>query len=222
MNYSSFFRTITLPAVLVAAVIGGAAQVQASPLFFSCIEGGALCEGVKSQFQLTVADGGSNAVDFTYSNSGPLASVITQIYLKDSDTLFSGFETTPPFVGTGVSFSPTAPGPPQLPGDITFDDWAVKALAPSPTNGAGVGESITYSLLLAGGNTFADVEAALQSGALRAGIHVQSVHPTGGSISLVTDIPNGQVPEPSTWMLMSMGLVGFGLLRRKRNSFLSK
>jgi hypothetical protein len=76
-------------------------------------------------------------------------------------------------------------------------------------------EFVTLSFLLANGKNFGDVISAMESGALRIGLHVQSIGGlTGGSDSYINN-PT-PVPVPAALPLFASGLAGLGWLSRRR------
>ena len=85
--------------------------------------------------------------------------------------------------------------------------FSVGANSPAPTNGVNPGDSLTVTFNLASGQTFANAIQAMNSGALRVGVHVTSFA-SGGSESFV-------VPEPGTLALVVGGLLSLALARRR-------
>jgi hypothetical protein len=176
---------------------------------------------VASQLSVDVTDGGAGTVVFTFSNSGPIASSITDIYFDDG-TLFGISSITN---GAGTSFSqPASPG--DLPGGNAVDfnttgNFSADSDAPVAVNGVNPGEMVAITFTLIGGQTFADTIAAIElalanpgvdvDGGLRMGLHVQAIGGPGGSDSYVT------VPEPTGAILFGIGTLLAGAAIRRRS-----
>ena len=150
--------------------------------------------------------GSGNQATFTFYNSGPIGSSICDIYFHDGTLL--GIASISDS-GVAVSFSRYA-NPPDLPGgqNIGFVTHAgFSADSDSPVSKMGVNNSgtewvaITFNLI--NGKTFEDSLAALNSGELRVGLHVQSIAGAGSNNS---DSFVNAVPEPSLVLLMGIGI----------------
>lgn len=164
----------------------------------------------EAQLTVDVTQSGSIA-SFTFMNSGPAASSITDIYFDWSDPVlltFSGLVQ-----GSGVSYSVGA-SPGNLPGGnpVGFDaDFGADSNTPTQPSGINPGEFLTINFTNSG--SFADLLAQLDSDALNIGIHVQGFL-GGGSESFVETPPTTPVPEPGMIGLIGLGLLGLGLARR--------
>ncbi len=179
----------------------------------------------EAQLSVDVTDPGSNQVLFTFSNSGPLASSITDIYFDDGPLLgIASIDNS----HLGVSFSQFA-SPPELPGAntvvppfVTTIGFLADSDSPVQSNGVNPGEYVGIVFNI-GSNTFADVIAALNVGFnpdlhyiggswdapnLRIGIHVQGFA-DGDSESFIA------TPIPASVVLGMLGLGVAGLKLRK-------
>ena len=87
-----------------------------------------------------------------------------------------------------------------------FEYFSIAADSPPAHNGINPGEWITMTFNLINGGTTADITYALNSGDMRIGAHIIAF-PDGSSESAVN------VPEPSTILLLGLGMVR--LLRRR-------
>ena len=169
----------------------------------------------EAQLSVELFDLGTGT-QFVFSNSGPEASSIADIYFDDGTTaifnapmLLGNIDNTDP----GVSFAPFAT-PPVLPGGnaVSFSVTAglsADSDAPVQPNGVNPGETVGITLSYLGGVDFDDVVNEFASGDLRVGIHVQGFD-TGGSESFVNNGTTTVVPTPGS-LLLSM--VGFGCVK---------
>jgi hypothetical protein len=168
---------------------------------------------VGGQLSVNVQSVDLTHVSFTFGNSGPIASSITDIYFVNAPPVLTGITN----IGNhaGVNFSQGA-NPQALPGgapfgfgngDITFSADSNNPVAP---NGINSGESLAIVFALVGGKTFGDVIDAMFAQTLRIGIHVQSI--AGGD----SDSYLATTPLPGALPLFVSGLVSLGFLRLRR------
>jgi hypothetical protein len=221
-------KKLTMSAAALAASVLMAPVASAGVIFgFERITNNS-SSNVGSQLTVEVSDEGANQVRFTFSNAGPLASSITDVYFDDGTllgiaTIING--------GAGVDFSQGA-SPGNLPGGnaVNFNTsvgMSADSDPPVAPNGVNPGETLAIIFNLINGQTYADTLAAMALslaspgvdvlGGLRIGLHIQAL-PDGESDAYVnTGPPRTQVPEPGSLVLLSAGLLALGAsLRRRR------
>lgn len=179
---------------------------------------------ISSQLSVSVEGVTENKVSFTFYNNVGTVSSITDIYFDDGTLLgISTIESS-----LGVSFSAPAT-PKDLPGANLISPPFVTSTAAneyfsadSDSQGGVVNNGVNSSsewvrivFSLVNGKSFGDTTAALASGALRIGLHVQGIGATmvttGGSDSYV----NTPVPVPAAAWLLASGLIGLAVVRRR-------
>lgn len=207
-----------------ACLIGMAACQVANAVSygFGNITANKLADAAIGEAQLSVnVEASGSQVLFTFLNSGPAASSITDVYFDDGALL--GIASI--INGPGVNFSQGA-APPNLPGGNavnfnTTSGFLADSNPPAQPNGVNPGESLGILFNLEAGKTFDDVIAALALaganpgvdvvGGLRIGIHVQGFT-GGGSESFVNRVPDGG----TTAGLMGLSMLLIGLFGRRR------
>lgn len=177
-------------------------------------------ENVELQFVsvLSTVTGQPGMVDFTFTNNVGTASSISEIYFDTSDSP-SEFASGAILLEIGTNFSFGGANPSNLPGGNTlttpfnatelFSSGAVG----NPVNGINTSsDSLTIRFTLSGSLMFADIVDAIESGALRIGLHVRSIGANEESDGFV-NMPPVVVPLPSASML---GFAGLGVLVGRR------
>jgi len=206
-------RKIWIVFIIGAVCLMPALSAQALTLGFQSITSnniGNIAIG-EAQLFVEVTEVGTYQVLFTFRNIGLLASSICDVYFDDGTLLGIALITS----SAGVSFSLGA-NPGNLPGGNEINPpfqatagFLADSNSPVQPNGVNPGEWLEILFNLQNGGSFLHVLNELSSGELRIGIHVQGFA-NGGSESFVN------VPEPSTLLLLGAGLVGLGLLGRRK------
>jgi hypothetical protein len=172
----------------------------------------------EAQLSVDVADygvnsQGNNLVLFTFTNSGPNPSSITEVYFDDGVLL--NLATVQNISGvdfTQDSINPT--NPPDLPGGKAIvPQFNVTAsfsadVTQNTADGVNPGDILGIVFELQDTKTYSDVIADLNSRALRIGIHVRDFA-GGGSESFITPIPGAVLLG-----MLGMGVAGLKLRKK--------
>ena len=177
----------------------------------------------EAQLFVEVTDGGFdgefNQVLFTFTNTGPGASSICDVYFDDGSLLgIASIDNTSPgdpdvFFEQDASPGNLHSGNDADPAFVTTEGFSADSDPPAQTNGVNPGEYLGILFNLQEYKTFSDVLADLESGELRIGIHVQGFD-TEGSESFVNNA--NPVPIPPSVLLIGSGLIGLVGFRRKK------
>ena len=209
-NSISLLRAV----IAAAALLGLSTPANAEIYGFSCITGNSAynCAVLQDQVQVQVTPDPTDPVlvNFRFTNSGPLASSITDVYFSDLVPLL-GLPLSITW-SPGVRFSPGC-SPRNLPGGNSYgfsSSYCADSDPRTQPNGVNPGEWLNLAYTLQGAATFGDVISSIEDGAYRIGIHVQGFG-DGGSESGIN-----RVSEPVTLMLFGTGLLLVPVLRRFR------
>jgi len=207
----------SLLAVAGVAAVSAVSAAPASAAFtFSNIAGGdPVGDAYVNSFTFDVFNQGASVL-FKIKNSGNAAAstmFIRQVFFDDNDgnsylsTPFANVDNIGP-----VTFSP---GPTNFPqgGQGFTTNYAFSRSGPGNASAIQAGETLGVRFT---GN-YNNVISALNSGALRVGLHVQGL-PNDGSDSYISSSGNTEnTPEPLT-MLAAGAAVGFGTMFKKQRA----
>ena len=208
----------SLLALAGVAAVSAVSAAPASAFGFGNIVGGDTPgDAYKNSFTFDVLNDGSSVI-FKIKNSGNAAALsmfISKVFFDDNGYLSGPIGINVNNVGT-VEFSGGA-GNDQLPqgGNSFTTNYAFSREGPGNAKGIQAGETLGLKFT---GN-YNNVIYALSTGALRLGIHVQSL-PNGASDAYIST--NTQdTPEPLT-MLAAGAAVGFGTMFKKQRERAAK
>jgi PEP-CTERM motif len=206
--------------VLGLVALAAPSPALATPFGFSCVSSNTTdCAVLQTQLHLdvTLNAGSPTMVDFLFTNTGPAASSITDVYFDDAVPALLGLPGTIT-ESSGVKFSAgCTPG--NLPGGtlIGFStDYCADSNSPVQPNGVNPGEWLRLTYTLQPNTTLAQVLAALDSGQYRVGIHVQGFA-DGGSVSGVAGPPPAPVPEPASLIMVGTGFMALARFARRQS-----
>lgn len=197
-----------------ALLLAAASPASAAALGFGCISNNIAsdCTIAEAQMSVDVTDPGAGLVLFTFSNVGPAASSITDVYFDDGSLL--GIALVINYASVDFSQIATPGNLPAAnnasPPFVTTAGFSADSNPPVQPNGVNPGQMLAIQFSLQGGQTYADVLSELANGTLRIGIHVQGFSSLG-SESLVS------VPEPAAFGLLGLGLGALALRRQRRS-----
>ena len=204
----------------VAALVLAATPAHAVVLGFGCISNNLAgnCAIGEAQLTVDVTDSGGGTVLFSFSNAGPTASSITDVYFDDGSLLALAVVIND-LVAPGIVDFEQGASPGNLPAAENADPdfnttagFSADSNPPSQPNGVNPGETLGILFALQASQDYFDVLDELADGRLRIGIHVQGFA-SGGSESLV----NAPLPEPGTFALLALGAATLVAARSRRS-----
>jgi PEP-CTERM motif len=211
-------KRLSLCLLVVTAISFSTRDAAAADFNFHCITNDSAdnCAALEDQLLVTIGlnETNSSMVDFLFTNSGPVASSLTDVYFDDGPP---SLLTTPLLISSsaGVAFEPGC-SPGNLPGGTPAgfaSTYCADSNAPTQSNGVNPGEWLRLSYTLQGDATLAAVLNAISNGDFRIGIHVQGINNEGSESGLINPQP---VPEPASLVLLGSGAAAAFLRRRRK------
>ncbi len=189
---------------------------QAERYGFICITNGSISDaGIgEAQLFMDVTPEGDNQVLFTFTNTGPEASSITDIYFDDGTLLgIADIDNSAPDVVFSMQATPSdlPDGNNISPPFVTSVGFSIDSDPAVQPHGINPGESLGIVFDLKNGGTFANIISELGDDTLRAGIRVQGFDDEG-SESFVSIVP---APPAVVLVMIGLALFGGASLRRR-------
>lgn len=196
---------LAISAAAVGVLAISATPTEAATLGFNCLtqNSAASCAIGQSQLTAELTDLGNGTVEFLFSNSGPGAASVSQIYFDQPTPSILSLAASSG--SNGVAFRQTPPS--NLPGS--------QGIAFRSPSGLNQGDWLRLAFTLSQGSTFASLLTSLSTGDLRVGMHVQQIGAFGHSETFVHE---QVVPEPTTMLLLGTGLAAVAARRRRRQT----
>lgn len=170
----------------------------------------------EAQLRMDVTQYINDTVLFTFLNTGPHSSSITNIYFDDMDNpedqILTGIQLID-HPDTGTSFSQETVAS-NLPAGESIDFTATQGFtfySLDQASGINPGESLSIRLDVSS----LDIITRLIDGSLRIGLHAQGFS-NNGSESFVNATHVSAIPEPSTAILFYSGIIVLARNRRKK------
>lgn len=206
----NILNATTTKLVVVALISSATLQCSAASFGFEQITSNGT-ENPESQLSVDVSDSSGRVLFKFFNNniSGTFASRISEVYWDDSDNLLSnGPDIDALNTSSGVDLSDSPASPANLPSGVTvnFNSLFSAGRQMAASNGVDPGEFAGF-LFDGDANT---VISAIHSGSLRMGLHVISIGAGGNSEAFVN------TPEPTSFTLICVGLLGLASCRKQR------